>query len=126
MTTDQRGLVRFYSGSTIAAFIIVVGYLVVWRAYKVISSLWSDATHEVGDASSLLFRDIGGIQAYIPVVNRADLTEPVICVKIDVSNSNFRSADCNMQAVFKVNILLHDMVLWRCRAFLRDTCRWTT
>jgi hypothetical protein len=85
MTKDQRGLVRFYSGSTITAFVIVICYLVVYRVYRFITNLWRDTAHEVGDASSLLFRDVGGIQAYIPAVTRPELTDPVICVNTEVS-----------------------------------------
>jgi hypothetical protein len=85
MTKDQRGLVRFYTGSTITAFAIVVSYLVVYRVFKFVSNLWRDTAHEVGDASSLLFRDVGGIPAYIPIVTRPELTDPVICVNTDVS-----------------------------------------
>lgn len=80
MTDDQKNVVEFYSGACISMFVIVCAWFFLYHSYTYIKKAIYGHTKTVGKASSIAFRHVGGIQAYIPIVNRKEFVTPLICV----------------------------------------------
>ena len=83
MTSDQKGVVDFYSTCSVVVFSAVVAYF-AYIVGKNVFSLWLRKQKEVGDVSAANFRDLKDHLAYIPSVVRPQLTTPVICVDVNV------------------------------------------
>ena len=83
MTEDQKEVVDFYSGACIAMFAVVVVWLVIYHFIMYVKKALFGSAKTVGKASSIAYRHVGGIQAYVPVVNRSEFVTPLICANVD-------------------------------------------
>lgn len=108
MTDDQKKVVNFYSGACISMFVVVIAWIVAYNFVKYVKKGIFGSKKTVGRASSIAFRHVSGIQAYVPVVNRSEFVTPLICA--DVSNIplhhlpiNFGSAERETFTVYKVD-----------------------
>ena len=83
MTTDQKTLVHLYTmACSVTFFIIIVWFLerTVWVYFRRYSYGVEDSVEAA--ETNLRFSEMNGIEAFIPVVRRYELTDPIICVNV--------------------------------------------
>lgn len=84
MTDDQKTLVELYTiGCSITFFIIIIWvFLRVLGEYVMrIFRGFTDDSNEAGE-TSIRFSEMNGIDAFIPVLNPPEITDPIICVDV--------------------------------------------
>lgn len=65
MTSDQKGVVDFYSGACIAMFAVVIAWIVFYHIiFYIYSSIWGKTT-TVGRASNIAFRSLFSLSSIL-------------------------------------------------------------
>lgn len=85
MTSEQKELVKIYSmAASVTFFIIIVWFFYrnVWSSVQRIFFGWVGGVEAA--ETDIKFGEVEAIDAFVPVVNRNELTDPILCV--DVSN----------------------------------------
>ncbi len=86
MSHDQKMLVYTYTGFSIAAFIITVSYVILFRIFKLGRSLFfvASLSEGTGDTTDIPYNKLFGQPGFIPLVVRPDLPVPVLCANVRV------------------------------------------
>jgi hypothetical protein len=98
MTMDQRRAVKLYSYASMISFALVTTWLIYVYGKGLISKTFCATPEPVGDPSTITFRDVNGISAYIPQITRKGLLFPIICC--DISSVPLRHFPMIMNSTF--------------------------
>lgn len=83
MTEDQKSLISIYNvGATISFFMIIAALLYRHVGAMLLKVFIGFELSGEADETDILFGDVDGIDAFVPVVTHPNLTDPILCADV--------------------------------------------
>jgi hypothetical protein len=82
MSEDQHKAIKIYSVAHVIMFVVFVMHIFYWSMYETLIKWFCPSHNDVGDASDIKFRELQGLSAYVPQIQRKKILFPIICCDI--------------------------------------------